>query len=187
MPESKFHKIKTLFITFFQIGAFTFGGGFAMIPLMQKEISDKHGWISDEDILDIVAIAESTPGPVAINMATFVGYKIAGFWGAFFSTFGVVFPSFAIIFAIASLLRNFSHIKVVKYAFYGIRAGVLALIVKAFYTMYKKCPKNVVAYGIACLAFIVVAVFGVDVLYAIIGAAVIGLVTSLSAKGGDNQ
>ncbi len=187
MEEKKSKRILTLFLTFFRIGAFTFGGGFAMIPLMQKEISEKHGWITDEDILDIVAIAESTPGPVAINMATFVGYKIAGFWGAFFSTFGVVIPSFVIIFAISSLLRNFSHITVVKYAFYGIRAGVLALIVKAFYTMYKKCPKNPVSYFIAGLAFVAVAVFGVNVLYVIICAAVIGLVTALAAKGGHRE
>ena len=93
-------KLKTLwqvFITFFKIGAFTFGGGYAMIPLIQKETVDNHGWVTDEDILEIIAIAESTPGPIAINSATFVGYKVAGFLGAFCATFGVVLPSFVII------------------------------------------------------------------------------------------
>lgn len=177
-----FRQILALFVAFFKIGAFTFGGGYAMIPLIQREITEKHGWITDEDILDIIAIAESTPGPIAINAATFVGYKICGFWGAFFSTFGVVLPSFVIILIISYLLRGFAHIPVVQYAFYGIRAGVLALIVKALYTMYKKCPKNAIAYTIAALAFVAAAVFDINVLLVIVCCAVIGLVTSLMAE-----
>ena len=179
--EKKMNKILTLFKSFFKIGAFTFGGGYAMIPLIQKEISEKKGWITDKDILDIIAIAESTPGPIAINTATFVGYKICGFWGAFFSTFGVVLPSFVIILLISFLLREFHHIKAVQYAFFGIRAGVLALIVKALVSMYKQCPKSVVSYVVMAFAFIAVAVFDVSVLPVIIGCAFIGLVTSLYA------
>ena len=90
-------KLFELFAAFFRIGAFTFGGGYAMIPLIQKETVENKKWITDDDILEIVAIAESTPGPIAINAATFVGYKVAGFWGAFFATIGMVVPSFAII------------------------------------------------------------------------------------------
>ena len=86
-----------LFFTFMKIGAFTFGGGHAMIPLIQKETVEKKGWISDDDIFDVVAIAESTPGPIAVNSATFVGYKTAGFLGALFSTVGVILPSFVVI------------------------------------------------------------------------------------------
>ncbi len=154
-----------------------------MIPLIQREIVHKHGWVSDEDILDIIAIAESTPGPIAVNSATFVGYKVAGFFGAFFATLGLVIPSFIIILAISTLLREFQSIKAVQYAFFGIRAGVVALVVKAWWTMYKKCDKTVVAYIIAVLSFIAVAVFDFEVIYVLIGCALFGLVTSLAKAG----
>jgi len=167
-----------LFLTFLRIGAFTFGGGYAMIPLISREVVEKYGWISDDDILDIIAIAESTPGPIAINSATFVGYKTAGFFGAFLATLGVVLPSFCIILAISFVLRQFSALKAVQYAFYGIRAGVLALLAKAWWTMYKKTPKGIISYAIAIAAFLVVAVFDINVLYVIIGCAVAGLISS---------
>ena len=95
-PSEKARLLLTLFLTFLKIGACTFGGGYAMIPLIQRDIAKKHKWITDDDILEIVAISESTPGPIAINAATFVGYRIGGFFGAFLSTFGVVLPSFVI-------------------------------------------------------------------------------------------
>ena len=126
--NSKLRRIFTLFTTFFRIGAFTFGGGYAMIPLIQRDVVEKHKWITDDDILEIVAIAESTPGPIAINSATFVGHRVAGFFGAFFATFGVVLPSFVIISLISLLLNEFQSITAVRYAFFGIRAGVLALL-----------------------------------------------------------
>ena len=100
-------KIKTimyLFMSFLRIGAFTFGGGYAMIPLIQTEVVEKKNWITDKDILDIIAISESTPGPISINAATFIGYKICGFWGAFFSTFGLVLPSVVIISLLSMVL-----------------------------------------------------------------------------------
>ena len=172
-------RILKLFLTFLKIGAFTFGGGYAMIPLIQREVSEKEGWITDDDILEIIAIAESTPGPIAINSATFVGYKTCGFWGAFFATFGVVLPSFIIISLISLVLNQFQDNLAVQYAFNGIRAGVLALILKAFWTMYKKCPKGTVSYIVAAGSFIAAAIFNVNVLLVIIGCAVFGLITSL--------
>ena len=180
--SASFKELGKVFASFFQIGAFTFGGGIAMIPLIQKEAVEKHKWITDEDILEIIAIAESTPGPIAVNSATFVGYKVAGFWGAFFATFGVVLPSFVIILAISYLLRGFAHIPAVQYAFYGIRAGVLALIVKALWSMYKQCSKNLVSYIIMGLAFVIAAIFDINVIYIIIGCALIGLITALMAE-----
>lgn len=177
--NKKIKKIYELFLTFLKIGAFTFGGGYAMIPLIQREICEEKKWLNDEDILEIIAIAESTPGPIAINSATFVGYRVAGFWGSFFSTFGVVLPSFVIISLISLVLKQFEQLKCVQYAFMGIRAGVLALIIKAFITMYKKCPKNKVSYIIFLLSFIAVAVFDVNVLLVILACAVIGLVSTL--------
>lgn len=180
-------KILKLFLTFLKIGAFTFGGGYAMIPLIQREVSEKEGWITDDDILEIIAIAESTPGPIAINSATFVGYKTAGFWGAFFATFGVVLPSFIIISLISLILNQFQDSLAVQYAFNGIRAGVLALILKAFYTMYKKCPKGLVSYIVAAGSFIAAAILNVNVLLIIIGCALFGLVTSFKISKEANK
>ena len=171
-----------LFFTFLKIGAFTFGGGYAMIPFIQKETVEKNKWISDDDILEIIAIAESTPGPIAINTATFVGYRTCGFFGAFCATLGVVLPSFLIISIVAFVLKQFSDIKAVQYAFVGIRAGVMALLIKALWSMYKKMSKNVLAYIIAVIAFVAVAVFEINVLFVIIGCAVIGLVSSIIAE-----
>ena len=175
-------KLFTLFLTFFKIGAFTFGGGYAMIPLIQRETVENQGWISDDDILEIIAIAESTPGPIAINSATFVGYKVAGFFGSFFATLGVVLPSFIIILAISYVLEAFQSLQAVTYAFNGIRAGVLALIFKALFGMYKKSKKNAVSYIVMALAFVTVAFFKVNTLIVIVGCAVIGLITSILAS-----
>ncbi|MEE1186622.1 MAG: chromate transporter [Acutalibacteraceae bacterium] len=177
--KSYFKKAFTLFLTFLKIGAFTFGGGYAMIPIIQREVVEKRHWISEDDILDIIAIAESTPGPIAINSATFVGYKTAGVFGAFLATSGVVLPSFIIIYFLSFVLRQFEQFKVVKFAFNGIRAGVLALIINALISMYKKCPKGLIAYIIMAFAFISVTFFDINLLYVIIGCALIGLISSL--------
>lgn len=171
-----------LFITFMKIGTFTFGGGYAMIPLIQKEAVENKKWISDEDILEVVAIAESTPGPIAINAATFIGYKVAGVFGAFFATLGVVLPSFLIILLISGVLREFQEYKVIRYAFEGIRAGVIALIIKALLGMYKKCPKGLFSYIIMAVAFALTAFFDVPVYFVILASAVFGLTASLIAK-----
>ena len=171
-----------LFLTFFKIGAFTFGGGYAMIPLIQREAVERRHWVSDEDILEIIAIAESTPGPIAINAATFVGYKTRGFWGAFCATFGVVLPSFVIITLISFVLQEFESLRAVKYAFFGIRAGVLALILKALWSMFQKSPRGVVSYAVMALAFVLVAVLKVDVIVVIALCAALGLVSSLLAE-----
>jgi len=180
--EKKRTKLLQLFLTFLKIGAFTFGGGYAMIPLIQKEAVERRGWIQDKDILDIVAIAESTPGPIAINSATFVGYKVCGTAGSFFATLGVVLPSFCIIYAISFVLRQFEGLQVVKYAFSGIRAGVLALIIKALVSMYRQCPKGVLPYILMGAAFAAVAFLKVNVMLVIAVCAVIGLISTIAAK-----
>jgi len=168
-----------LFVTFLKIGGFTFGGGYAMIPLIQKEAVENKKWVTDDDILEIIAIAESTPGPIAINSATFVGYRTAGVLGAMCATLGVVLPSFVIILAISYVLREFRQIQAVQYAFHGIRAGVLALLFKALWTMYKKSPKGWAAYVVMAAAFLVTAFTEVNVIFVVIGCAIFGLVTSL--------
>lgn len=180
--NEKMKRIWALFCTFFKIGGFTFGGGYAMIPLIQKETVEKKKWITDEDILEIIAIAESTPGPIAINSATFVGYRTAGFFGAMAATLGVVLPSFVVILAISFVLKEFQQIKAVQYAFQGIRAGVLALLFKALWSMYQKAPKGWVSYVIIGGSFLLTAILDVPVLAVIVACGIFGLVTALLAE-----
>lgn len=169
------NKRLTLFTTFFKIGAFTFGGGYAMIPLIQKEMVERHQWISDQDLLDMIAIAESTPGPIAVNSATFVGYHTAGFWGAVLATTGVVLPSFLVILLISMILPQFEHQFFVKAAFFGIRAGILAMILKACLSMYKACEKSWFSYLVMILAFIAITFFKLNAIYIIVVMAICGI------------
>lgn len=169
-------RIIQLFITFLRIGAFTFGGGYAMIPLIQKEVSQSKKWLSEQEILEVVAIAETTPGPIAVNMATFVGYKVAKEAGAIVATIGVVIPSFAIIMLIVSLFNRYMEYPIVQNAFWGVRIAVLALIIKAFVSMLKACPKNYLSYIVACLSFIAVAILNINALIVIAIAALCGVV-----------
>ena len=172
-----------LFLTFMKIGAFTFGGGYAMIPLIQREIVEEKRWIGESDLMDMVAIAESTPGPIAINSATFVGHHVGGFRGAFCATLGVILPSFAIIAAISYVLQQFERLRAVKYAFMGIRAGVLALILKAFWNMARQIPKKAISCCIAAAAFVLAALLKLNVLLVIVLCAAAGLIASLMAEG----
>lgn len=182
MKKERSGKILQLFFTFLKIGAFTFGGGYAMIPLIQKEIAEKKKWITDQEILEIVAVAESTPGPIAVNAATFVGFHICGFWGAAAATLGVALPSFFIILAVSFLIKQFEQIKAVQYAFRGIRACVLALMIKALWSMYKQCPKNLFSYVVIGIVFVSAAFLGVPVFLLIIGCAGLGLVFFFAAS-----
>ena len=184
---SRFKKALKLFLTFFKIGAFTFGGGYAMIPLIQHEVAEKNKWITDEDILEIVAIAESPPGPIAINSATFVGYRVCGVLGSTAATLGVVLPSLVIILVISFVLAAFQELRAVQYAFMGIRAGVLALVLKALITMFKKCPKGWVSYIVMAFAAVVGIFTDINVFLIIIISALFGLVTYsiMHSKGAD--
>lgn len=184
--KEKLKKVFQLFITFIKIGAFTFGGGYAMVPLIQSETVEKKKWINDDDILEIVAIAESTPGPIAVNSATFVGYKTAGVLGAAAATIGVVLPSFTIIYFISFVIDKFENNTAVKYAFSGIRAGVLALIIKALWTMSKKSAKNIISFIITAFAFIFAAL-NINVIYIILACAVTGIVSSLIMSGREKK
>ena len=181
--KNRWKDVWKLFVTFLKIGAFTFGGGYAMIPLIQKEAVEKNSWVTDDDILEIIAIAESTPGPIAINSATFVGYRTAGVMGSVAATLGVVLPSFVIIYAISFVLRQFQDLKAVQYAFQGIRAGVLALLCKALWGMYKKNQKNWASYIVMAGAFILTGLLDVSVLPVLVGCAVFGLVTAKVMEG----
>ena len=167
--------LSDLFLTFARIGLFTFGGGYAMIPLIQREAVEQKRWISGEDLLDVIAIAESTPGPIAINAATFIGSRVAGTKGAAAATVGVVLPSFVIIAAISYVLEAFEHIRAVRYAFWGIRAGVLALILRALWSLFRQCRKGAFAYALMLLSFAAVACFGVSAIAVILCCALLGI------------
>ena len=131
-----------LFFTFFKLGLFTFGGGYAMIANIKDVIVEKKKWMTEEMLVEMIAIAESTPGPIAINMATYVGYTKKGILGSIFSTIGVVLPSFIIIFVISLFLEQFMKLTYVQYAFYGINACVSFLICKTGFNLAKKLEKK---------------------------------------------
>lgn len=159
-----------------------------MIPFMERETAEKHKWIDKEDLLDIVVISESTPGPIAINAATFIGYKTAGFLGSVSATLGVVLPSFLIILLLSFCLDYVVEIPVVKYALWGIRAGVLALIAKSCYSLFKQAKKNVFAYVMMILAFVAVTFFKLDVIVIVVSAAALGIgAYFISRKAGEKK
>ena len=148
-------KTLSLFLAFFKIGAFTFGGGYAMIALLENEFVEKKKWITKNEFLDMVAIAESTPGPVAVNSATYIGYKTAGFKGAAVSTLAVCIPSFAVIFCISFFFEQFLKLTYVSYAFRGIQVCVIYLILSAGLKMLKNIKKT--AFNIVILLSVIVA------------------------------
>lgn len=120
-----------IFITFFKIGAFTFGGGFAMIPLIQREVVDENGWMDSDEFIDIISVTQSAPGAVSVNTAVFIGYKLAGLPGAIIATLGTVLPSFFTILAIATFFNKLKGIQVIEWFFSGIRPAVVALVLVA--------------------------------------------------------
>ena len=136
--KSRGAKALELFLTFMKIGAFTFGGGYAMLSIIENSCVEKKGWITHDDLMNITVIAESTPGPVAVNCATFVGYKQAGLPGAAAATLGVVLPSFIIIYLISLFLNDLLKIAVIANAFRGIKLAVALLIISAGVNMFKK-------------------------------------------------
>ena len=183
-----------LFLTFAKIGAFTFGGGYAMISIIEDECVEKRKWITSEQLSTVTAIAESTPGPIAINCATYTGYMQAGVPGALCATLGVTLPSFIIIYLISLFFDNFLEIAVVANAFKGIKIAVGVLIARAALNLWKKKKqKDVQAYVIAGLAFGIMLLAGffvvnVSTIVLILAAGVIGVVVykirQISGKGG---
>ncbi len=186
--KEKMKRCLELFLIFFKIGAFTFGGGMAMIPFFEREVVEKKKWIDKDVLLDIVVVSESTPGPIAINAATFIGYRTAGIMGSVCATLGVVLPSFIIILALSSVLLYVRDVPVVNYALRGIRAGVLALVVKALWGLFKQSPKNAFSCVLMFLSFVAVAIFDAKVLIVIISGAFLGLASLLfSRKAGEKK
>ncbi len=172
----------TLFAAFFRIGAFTFGGGYAMLPMMQKEIVEKFGWATDEEILDYFAVGQCTPGIIAVNTATFIGYKKAKLKGAIAATFGIVLPSLIIITIIAAFLRHFAEYKIVKTAFSGIRVAVSVLVLEAVIKIWKGAIKDLAGIFIFIIAFIVSVIFGISPVYIVVAAIICGIIIKGRAK-----
>lgn len=154
-----------LFWTFFKLGLFTFGGGYAMIPQIKEIVIEKNKWLTEEEMLEILAISESTPGPIAINSATFIGYRQNKVLGSFFSTLGVVLPSLIIIFIISLFFDTFLSNEYVRYAFVGIKTCVAFLITKAGLEMLVKMKKrvfNIIVFSIVFILMIVFELFSID-------------------------
>lgn len=164
-----------LFFTFARIGAFTFGGGYAMLPMFQRELVEKKGWTTEEALMDYYAIAQCTPGVIAVNTATLVGYKVKGTLGGLIATLGVIFPSFVIISVIAAILTNFAELAIVQNAFIGIRACVCALILDAVIKLGKKAIKDPPTLLIAVFVFLLTCFFDISPILLVLLAAIAGL------------
>lgn len=143
-----------LIISFFKVGLFTFGGGYAMLPILQREVVETRKWISEEELLDCYAIGQCTPGVIAVNTATYIGYQRKGVLGSFLATFAIVLPSFLIISVIALFLRKFADNVYVSYAFVGIRVAVAVLVGDALIKLFRKGVKGALANGIFVIAFL---------------------------------
>jgi len=173
--------------TFFKIGLFTFGGGYAMIPLIEREVVEKHQWISERDLVDLIAISQSLPGVFAINLSTFIGKRQRGRTGAIFSALGCALPSFLVILAIAAGLARFQDLAVVQHFFIGVRAAVTAQILLATLKMGRQIVKDKITAGIALLAWILVMVIDLHPILTVLGGAVAGLALFRLAPGYTQQ
>lgn len=175
METKKTTSLGRLFASFFKIGAFTFGGGYAMLPLLERECVEKHPWASHDELLDYFAIGQCTPGIIAVNTATFVGYHERGMIGAATATLGVVTPSFIIILLIAALLQNFAHLAIVQHAFGGIRVAVAVLILNAVIKLFKSNVKKWWGIALCVAAFVCIAIFSLSPVPIVLGAALVGM------------
>lgn len=177
--------ILSLFIEFFKIGLFTFGGGYAMLPIIEHEIVDRKGWITNEELLQYFSLSQCTPGVIAVNTATFVGTKRSGFWGGVSATLGVITPSIVIISIFATVLKELDEFAAVAHAFAGIRPAVAALIVVSCIKIFKSSVKSFSQILLCTVSFILVAFFKLSPIFVVLIASIYGLL--FYRKGGENQ
>ena len=177
----------TLFLSTLQISAFTFGGGFVIIPMLKRKFVDKLGWIDDDEMLDLVAIAQSTPGAIAVNASVLIGYRIAGITGAITTAIGAVTPPLVILAVISMFYTVFRDNTVVGYVLKGMQAGVCAVIIDVVITMAQNIikDKKALPVGIMIASFIAAFVFNVNVIYIIIVCAAIGVLFMRPERGRD--
>ena len=171
-----------LFIVFFKLGAFTIGGGIAMLPLLQNTLIEEKKWFTREEFVDIVAVCQSLPGVVAVNMATYVGYKKKGLIGSIVSTFGVIIPSFVLILIIARFISSVGDSRIAMGAMAGLRAAALGMVVVAMIQLAPAAVKSRWAAGAAALAFALIGVFNINTAYVILLFAVIGITVTMASS-----
>lgn len=169
-----------IFLSMLKIGCFAFGGGYAIIALLENEFISKRNWIDHDEFLDVVAIAESTPGPIAINVATYIGYKLKGVFGAVVATVGMCLPSFVIMYLVSLFYEQFMEITLVAAAFKGIQICVVYLIASAGLKMLKKMkktPQNIIVFSVTCIGMILCTLFDIHIssVWFILAAGVLGL------------
>lgn len=168
-----------LFVVFCRIGGFTFGGGYAMLPIIQREIVEKNHWATEEEVIDCYAIGQCTPGIIAVNTATFIGFKHKGIPGAIAATAGMVFPSFVIISVIAAYFKHFQDYAVVSHAFGGIRVAVTALILNTVIKLWKSSVKDWLGIIIFTASFIAVAFVGISPIMVVVISSALGVITKI--------
>ena len=173
------HPYLDLFLTFARMGACTFGGGYAMLPILQREVVEKRGWATEDELMDYYAIGQCTPGVIAVNTSTFIGYKTHGIPGAVFATAGMIFPSLVIIITIAAFIQQFAHLEAVQHAFAGIRIAVCALVLQSVWKMAKKGVVDVPTALILAVTFVAVAFLGISPVLMVIVAAGAGILIGL--------
>ena len=181
--DNAFIRLLVLFLTFMKIGAFTFGGGYAMIPIIEEEVSKKRKWISEMEILDVIAISESTPGPIAVNTATYVGYKVGGILGSIFATLGLAIPSFVIIFVISFFYKDFMQWKVIAAMFKGLKVGVILLLINALFKLKKGVKTNllgIILFVIALSASLVFSIININFKYLFLCLILLGIVVGIT-------
>ncbi|NLL05706.1 MAG: chromate transporter [Clostridiaceae bacterium] len=182
MNKTDRQELSEIFITFFKIGAFTIGGGYAMLPLIEKEVVDNKKWVQEEEMIDIFAIVQSVPGVISINTSMFVGYKKAKLKGALCAAIGVILPSFLIILAIYYALSGIKDNIYLQKAFEGVRAGVTALIFLTAIKLTKKTIKSYISAIIAVIAFILMVFFEVHVILLIVAGGILGYIMYFARK-----
>lgn len=163
-----------LFATFSKIGLFTIGGGYAMIPLIERDVVERNGWVAKEDFLDLLAVAQSAPGVFAVNIAIFIGYKLRGARGAVAASLGSVLPSVVCILLIALSFHSFRHYKIVEHIFWGLRPAVVALIAAPVFSVARSAKITRTTIWIPILAALLIVAFGVSPIYIIVCAGVAG-------------
>ncbi len=177
-----------LFLAFAKIGVVTFGGGYAMLPMLQRDIVSKHNWATEEELMDYFAIGQCTPGIIAVNTATFIGYKVNGIWGGILATLGVIFPSIVIITVIAAFISNFADYPVVIYAFNGIRICVCVLILNAVLKLAKGALVDIWSCVIFIVVFLLSAIFDISAALLVLSAGILGYAIKIMQSkktGGD--
>ena len=173
-----------LFAAFFKLGLFTFGGGMAMVPLLQDKVCKEYGWMTEEEVVDCLAVSQGLPGVIAINMATYTGYFKKGLKGALVASLGMILPSFIIIILVVCFLEEVSGNPYVEGALTGIKAAATGLIAYAAVKLGKQVLKDPFSWAIGILSFLIIAVFGVNAVWVILGGIVVGIVYNSVKLGG---